>query len=185
MAVGSAGWKSTLSVFNAMKTLNKYGEMYAQCNRSLSGESLLTPGPLQGSCGQAGSRNADRYPKGSGLRVCSSFLFFYPTPKTVEGLGLLKQKVQISIPPPFSLTCSSQKTCTEPNHNNQVMETAKLDLDRHRTADPLSIAGYLDPVNKARNNLQVCVDVCHRDLDVVLNEIRLSRPPAPLLHRPT
>lgn len=48
---------------------------------------VLILGPRQGSrCGQANRRNADWYPKGSGLRIClpasfspSFFFFFLPS----------------------------------------------------------------------------------------------------------
>lgn len=93
-------WKYTPSTFNAMKLLNKYSEMYAQCNRSLSDESRLTLGPLQGSCcGQANSRNADWYPKGSGLRISlSASLFFFVHPKQSRALGMaLKQQDSLKL----------------------------------------------------------------------------------------
>lgn len=41
---------------------------------------VLILGPRQGSrCGQANRRNADWYPKGSGLRICLPAFFFLPS----------------------------------------------------------------------------------------------------------
>lgn len=75
------------STFNAIKLLNKHSEMHTQCNRSLSDESVLTLAPLQGSCcGQANSRNADWYPKGSGLRISLSASLFFLSPKQSRAL---------------------------------------------------------------------------------------------------
>lgn len=86
IGISTAGWKYTLSTFNAIKLLNKYGEMHTRCNRSLSDESLLALGPLQGSCcGQANSRNADWYPKGSGLRISLSASLFFSSTQNSPG----------------------------------------------------------------------------------------------------
>lgn len=73
--------------------------MHTQWNRSLSDESPLTLGPQQGPCcGQANSRNADWYPKGSGLRIFLSASFFSLPPKTVQGLGMvLKQQGSLKL----------------------------------------------------------------------------------------
>lgn len=87
IGTSTVGWKYTLTTFNAIILLNKYSEIHLLCNRSLSNESLHTH-PLQGSCcGQAKSRNADWYPKGSGLRISlSASLFFLLHPKQSRAL---------------------------------------------------------------------------------------------------
>lgn len=55
-------------------------------------------GPLQGSCcGQANSRNADWYPKGSGLRISLSASLFFSSSQTVQGLVVLKQQGSLKL----------------------------------------------------------------------------------------
>ena len=88
--INTAGLKYTLRSLNAVKCLNKHSEVHTQCNRSLSGESRPALGPLQGSCcGQANCRNADWYPKGSGLRISLSaslfFFFFFSSTQNSPG----------------------------------------------------------------------------------------------------